>query len=345
MSLRDEIFQQAEVLQELLKTEWSHVLEITDEIRKREIKYIFLAARGTSDNAGLYVKYTLGINNAIPVALAAPSMFSIYHSPPNLKNSLVLSISQSGQSPDIVEVVEEGKRQGAMTLALTNKPDSPLAVASDHVINVQAGEEKAVAATKSYTAQLFSAAMLSASLSENEVMYHDLQRVPEFVSQVLTLETLVNQIVERFYYMEQCVVIGRGYNYTSAFEWALKMKEMTYLVAEAYSSADFLHGPIAMTEMGFPVFMVAPSGQVYPALLHLAKRLQEEKKVNLLILSDQDKILEYSAAPVRLPAGLPEWISPIVSIVPAQLFCLALAKLRGLDTENPRGLSKVTLTT
>ena len=344
MTLREEIFEQAEVLQCLLNDEWQHVGAIAEEIKVRKIKYIFLAARGTSDNAGLYAKYTLGIHNQIPVALAAPSMFSIYQSPPKLEDALVVSLSQSGQSPDILAVVEEGKRNNVMTLAITNKPDSPLAQASSHVINIRAGLEKAVAATKSYTTELFAAAMLSAALSRDVDMLADLNRVPEFVAQALDLDEVVSRVVERFYYMEQCVVIGRGYNYATAFEWALKMKELTYIVAEAYSSADFLHGPIAMTEHGFPVFMVAPSGQVYPGLLELAKRLKDEKKANLMICSNQDEILKYSSAPIKLPEHMPEWISPIVSIIPAQLFCLALAQFRDLDTENPRGLTKVTLT-
>ena len=343
MTLREEIFEQAAVLQHLLDEEWQHVVEIAKEIQERKIKYVFLAARGTSDNAGLYAKYTLGIHNQIPVALAAPSMFSIYQSPPVLEDALVLSLSQSGQSPDIVAVVNEGKQKNVMTLAITNKPDSPMAKTSSHVIDIRAGEEKAVAATKSYTGELFAAAMLSAALSQDESMRADLEKIPEYVAQALALEDVVRQAVDRYYYMKHCVVIGRGYNYATAFEWALKLKEMTYVVAQAYSSADFLHGPIAMTEPSFPVFMVAPSGKVYPTQLEMAQKLKNEKNANLLICSNEEEILATSDAPIGLPV-MPEWISPIVSIVPAQLFCLALANLRGLDTEHPRGLSKVTLT-
>jgi glucosamine--fructose-6-phosphate aminotransferase (isomerizing) len=343
MRLRDEIFEQVDVLQNLLDTEWQHIITIADEIKKRKISYVFLTGRGTSDNAGLYAKYLLGITNSIPVALAAPSMFSIYQSPPSLRNSLVLAISQSGQSPDIVQVIEEGNRQGAMTLAITNASDSPLAAAAKNMIDVRAGEEKAVAATKTYTAQLMSIAMLSVALSQNYELLSDLQRVPGYVSQVLSLDSVVQKAVERFYYARQCVVVGRGYNYATAFEWALKLKEMTYIIAEPYSSADFLHGPIAMVELGFPVFLVAPSGQVYQDLFDLVMKLKVEKQASLLIFSNEDEILQYSTTPIRLP-NMPEWLSPIVSIVPGQLFSYALAKLRGLDTENPRGLTKVTLT-
>ena len=251
MKLRDEIFEQPAVLQQLLDAEQPTIQEAAKEVRDRKIEYIFLTGRGTSDNAGLYAKYLLGIQNAIPVALAAPSMFSIYQSPPSLDNSLVLAISQSGQSPDIVAVVEEGNRQGAMTLAITNAPQSPLAQAAQHVIDVHAGEEKAVAATKSYTAELLSIAMLSAALGQTESMLADLQQVPAYVSEVLEQDPVIRQAAERFYYARQCVVVGRGYNYATAFEWALKLKELTYITAEAYSSADFLHGPIAMVDVDY----------------------------------------------------------------------------------------------
>lgn len=344
MSLRDEIFEQALVSRNLLNKQWENIQLVAKEIKSRKLKYFFLTARGTSDNAGLYVKYLFGMHNSIPVALAAPSMFSIYQAPPKLDDALVLAISQSGQSPDILKVVEQGNQQGAMTLAITNKVDSPLATEAQHVIDIQAGEEKAVAATKTYTSELIAVAMLSVALNGNAEELDALRKTPDYISQVLELEPLIHQAAERYYYMKQCVVVGRGYNYATAFEWALKLKEMTYTVSEPYSSADFLHGPIAMVELGFPVFLVAPNGKVYDQLYQLASELREKKQASLLILSDKDEILKYSSAPLKLPQGMPEWISPIVSIVPAQLFCYSLAKLRGLDTENPRGLTKVTLT-
>lgn len=344
MSLRDEIFEQAVVCENLLKEHWEHIKAIVGELKTREINYIFLAARGTSDNAGLYLKYLFGIHNSIPVALAAPSMFSIYQSPPILQHSLVLAISQSGQSPDIIKVIQEGRRQGVLTLAITNNQDSPLAKAAEYVIDIEAGEEKAVAATKTYTAEVMAAAMLSVALNGDGEKLAALRQAPAYIADALKLEPLVMEAVERYYYMKQCVVVGRGYNYATAFEWALKLKEMTYVVAEPYSSADFLHGPIAMVELGFPVFCVAPSGQVYRQLFDLMLDLKENKKASLLILSDNDEILALSSAPLKLPENMPEWISPMVSIVPAQLFCYSLAKLRDLDTEQPRGLTKVTLT-
>lgn len=345
MSLHDEIFEQPEATRRLLVQEWNNIQEIARELKQKNIKYIFLAARGTSDNAGLYAKYLFGAHNGIPVALAAPSLIGIYQSPPKLEGGMVLAISQSGQSPDIVGVIEEGNRQNVPTLAITNNPDSPLATSATYSINIRAGEEKAVAATKTYTAELLAIAMLSAGLSDSPEYYEALQHVPAYMTQALKLDTVVAQAVAPFYYMDQCVVIGRGYNYATAHEWALKTKEMTYVVAEPYSSADFLHGPIAMVEDRFPVFMVATNGAVYPQLLELAEKLKHDLRANLLIVSDETEIMQLSSAPLRMPTGMPEWISPLINIIPGQLFCYYLADFRGQETKSPRGLSKVTRTT
>ncbi|MDF1513311.1 MAG: SIS domain-containing protein [Anaerolineae bacterium] len=343
MTLKEEIFEQPASLQRLLDRQASHIDDIASQIKTCAIRSIFLAARGTSDHAGLYAKYLWGMHNQLPVALAAPSMFSIYHKPPALQDSLVVAISQSGASPDIVSVVKEGKRQGALTLAITNEAGSPLAMTSDMVIDVCAGPEFAVAATKTYTAELMAIVMLSQALAGEDMPI--LEQIPAWVQNVLRLDPTIQRIAERYRYMHQCVVIGRGYNYATAYEWALKLKELTYSVAAPYSSADFLHGPIAMVGQGFPVLAVAPGGKVFPDLLTLMERLKLEYQVELLVVSDQDMALELADSALKLPEGVPEWLSPIVSIVPAQLFSYYLTRAKGFDTEAPRTLKKVTKTT
>ena len=344
MGLRKEIFEQPETLQRLLDTQTARIEHIARAIRQRDVDYVFLAARGTSDHAGLYAKYLWGILNQLPMALAAPSLFTVYGRPPALKNSLVVGISQSGQSPDIVSVVAEGRRQSAPTLAITNDPDSPLAQAAEFVIDIGAGTEEAVAATKTYTAQLLAIAMLSAALNEDADRMAALRRAPEWVAQALALDGTIERVAERYRYMEQCVVLGRGYNYATAFEWSLKLKELAYVVAEPYSSADFQHGPIAIVGRGFPVLAVAPSGAVYADMLALLRRLVGEHQAELLVISDEEEALALGRTSLRLPGGVPEWLNPVVSIVPAQLFCYHLTRAKGYDPEAPRGLSKVTLT-
>ncbi len=241
-------------------------------------------------------------------------------------------------------MVAEGKRQDRPTLAITNAPDSPLAQTADYVIDVQAGTEKAVAATKTYTTQLLAMAMLSAALANDEERLAQLARLPEWVREGLRQDEHIARLAPRYRYMQQCVVLGRGYNYATAFEWSLKLKELTYVVAEPYSSADFRHGPIAVVADGFPVLAVAPGGAVYADMLALLQKLAQERRAELLVISDQPEALQLATSPILLPRNIPEWLTPLVSIVPGQLFSYWLTAVKGYNTEAPRGLNKVTKT-
>ena len=344
MSLQSEIFEQPEKLETLLLNQQKTVENIAAAIHKGRIRYVFLAARGTSDNAGRYANYLWGAFNRIPLALATPSLFTYYNQPPKLEGALVVGISQSGQSPDIVSVVEEGRRQGCLTLSITNEPDSPLAKAAEMVMDIQAGNEKAIAATKTYSNELMAIAMLSTALSGDKVHQRELKKVSGWAGKVLKLDSTIKQLAERYRYMHQCAVLGRGFNYCTAFEWALKLKELTYTVAEPYSSADFQHGPIAMVEGGFPVLAVAPRGMVQDSMLEMLGRLRRDHGAELVIISDDKRALSLATSPIQLPDGVPEWLTPIVSIIPAQLFAYHLTLAKGLDPERPRTIGKVTET-
>lgn len=344
MTLHSEIFEQPERLAALLANQKQTVLAIAKAIQSRPVQYAFLAARGTSDNAGRYANYLWGAHNGIPIALATPSLFTYYQSPPRLNGALVIGVSQSGQSPDIVSVLEEGRRQGCLTLAITNISDSPLAKAADLVLDIQAGVEKAVAATKTYTAELMSVAMISAALNNSEEGWKELESVSKWAKQILALDEELAQMAQRYRYMSQCVVLGRGFNYATAFEWALKLKELTYLIAEPYSSADFQHGPIAMVEGGFPVMAVAPTGKVQESMRDMLTRLRKEKDAELVVISDDSDVLALAQSPIPLPPQIPEWLTPIVGIIAAQLFACHLTGVKGYDTEAPRSITKVTET-
>lgn len=344
MSLKSEIFEQPGRLADQLDNQRPATEKIAEIVRQRNIRYVFLAARGTSDNAGRYANYLWGAQNGLPLALAAPSLFTFYEKPPRLDGALVVGVSQSGQSPDIVSVIEEGRRQGCLTLSITNAPDSPLARASDLVLDIQAGEEKAVAATKTYTGELMAIAMLSAALADDKSLWRELGKVSNWAAKVLKQDEAIHHMAERYRYMRLCVALGRGFNYCTAFEWALKLKELTYTVAEPYSSADFLHGPIAMIEGGFPVLAVAPRGKVFDTMLEILGRLRKEQSAELVVLSDEKRALSLAQSPVALPDGMPEWVSPIVSIIPAQLFAYSLTIAKDLDAERPRSIGKVTET-
>lgn len=344
MTLHSEIFEQPERLASLLDKQKQIVLEIAKAIQARNVQYVFLAARGTSDNAGRYANYLWGAHNGLPLALATPSLFTYYQSPPRLNHALVVGVSQSGQSPDIVSVLEEGRRQNCLTLAITNITDSPLARAADFVLDIQAGEEKAVAATKTYTTELMAIAMLSAALSHSNEHWNELSSVSKWAGQTLALDNEIAQMTQRYRYMGHCVVLGRGFNYATAFEWALKLKELTYVSAEPYSSADFQHGPIALVDSGFPILAVAPHGRVQDSMREMLTRLRRQKDAELVVISDDADALALAQSPIQLPPQIPEWLTPLVSIIPAQLFACHLTQVKGYDTERPRSITKVTET-
>jgi len=341
--LYQEIHEQPQIIQSLLSESQDAIKTLANEIQSRHIQHVFVAARGTSDNAGRYAKYLLGAHNHLDVSLATPSLFTIYQQPPNLKDSLVMGISQSGKSPDIVSVLKEGQRQGALTAALTNYPASDLGQSANIVIDLQAGEEVSLAATKTYTSQLTNIALLSTQLSFTNEYQHQLEKLPDQVNELIKNENHVEKLAERYRYMAHCAVIGRGFNYATAFEFSLKLKELTYTIAEPYSSADFLHGPVALIDRGFPIFIIAPSGAMVPRMRALVEKVHN-RQAEVILLSDQKELLSKVNQKIPLPIGIPEWLSPITTILPAQMFAMYLAHTRELNVDNPRGLNKVTET-
>ena len=276
--------------------------------------------------------------------MATPSLFTYYQQPPKIQNALVVGISQSGQSPDIVSVLENGKKQGNLTLAITNEPNSPLAKNADFILDIQAGDEKAVAATKTYTSQLMTIAMLSAALSGEKARWDELAQIAEWADTALKRDPKIAQAAQRYRYMQQCVVLGRGYNYATAFEWALKLKELTYVAAEPYSSADFKHGPVAIVESGFPVFAISPKGKVFDSMQNMLKHLKNDLRAELVVISNSLAALELAEISIPIPENVPEWLTPLISIIPAQLFAYHLTLAKGYNPEEPRTIQKVTET-
>ena len=341
--LLSEILEQPVVVQELLDSEKGNVAKIVKKLSGK-FKYIVIAARGTSDNAARYAQYLFGAHNHLQVALATPSLFSLYNSAPDLSGALVIGVSQSGQSPDIVSVIVEGRRQGCPTLAITNDMDSPLALAAENVIPLHAGVEKAVAATKTYTTSLAALALLSCSMDKQPDRLNDLMKISKYMQQTFGgLESVLGRI-ERFRFMEHCAVLGRGYNYSTAFEIALKIKELSQIVAEPYSSADFRHGPIATILNGFPVIVVMPQGVIYQDMCELVDNLKE-RKAEMLIISDNLEIIKNANLPLPLPSGIQEWLTPLVAVIPGQFIGMRLAIEKGLNPDQPIGLHKITETT
>jgi glucosamine--fructose-6-phosphate aminotransferase (isomerizing) len=342
MTLRDEILEQPDVAERLLSDGAAPIAELAAAVRQRDASYVVMAARGTSDHAAVYSQYALGVRAGQSVALATPSVVSRYGARPDMRAALVIGVSQSGRSPDVVGVVAEAQRQGALTAAITNDLGSPLAQSAEHVLALHAGPELAVAASKTYTAELLTIAMLAAALADDDGASHrDLAAVPAAMRHALESEARAKELARAHRSMTDCVVLGRGFNLATALEWALKLKELAYVRAHAYSTADFEHGPVASLDPGSQLLAVSAAGPMADDLALLVEGLERERQAKVLALSGSPVT---GAQQLPFPDDLPEWLSPLSSIVVAQLFCYHLTLAKGLSTEAPRGLHKVTLT-
>ena len=335
-----EIAEQPDVLERTIVGERDKVTRLGDFLRKKDIDLILLVARGSSDNAALFGRYLLEVTTGIPVSLSAPSVFTLYNAKLRLNRALVIGVSQSGEGVDINLVLERAKESGAYTLGITNEADSTMAKIADETLLIHAGREKSVAATKTYTGQMLHFYMLAAALGNQRLDYH---KIPEYAAQALKLQPVVEQLVQRYAFMENCVVVGRGMNYGNSYELALKLMETCYVVAERFSSADFFHGPLAIIERRFPVVLFAPVGVTQKSNLDLLERLHE-LHADCLSITNDPKIAAASSRSLMLPAEIDEFLSPIPFIIPAQLFAAYLSETKGLDPDAPRSLTKVTQT-
>lgn len=337
-----EIQEQPHIIANLLERR-AAIQQCAQSIQAANPTFVMIVARGTSDNAAQYAKYIFGLQLGLPVMLAIPSLTTLYGASLNLQNALVIGISQSGRSDDIVAVIKAAKTQGALTLSITNDATSPMATLSDHHLDVEAGEEKSVAATKSYTVQLAALAALVAEIKGDDALWQALTQLPQWVEQTLDNSQAVVTWIERYRYMERFASIGRGVNYATAQEISLKIKELCYISGEEYSEADFRHGPIALVERGFPIILIMPGGKTYANMRDLLGLLRE-KGAECICISNNAEVQPLAEKYIAIPE-MPEWLSPIAAVIPGQHFARHLASARGYAVDTPRGLSKVTRTT
>ncbi len=337
-----EIAEQPAALARTIQEEQSKIAQLGESLKGREINLIVLAARGSSDNAALFGRYLLEITTGIPVSLSAPSVHTIYKARLDLKHALVIGVSQSGEGEDINRVLENARESGAFTIGITNEAVSSMTKLVDETLLMHGGREGSVAATKTFTGQMLLFYMLSAGLAKDGRTI-DYQAIPDLTARALEQKTAIIELVQRYVFMENCVVVGRGLAYANAYELALKLMETCYVVAERFSSADFLHGPVAMIERHFPVILFAPAGAMLAGTKDLINRLRELRADTLAITGDLDAASMCSRA-IIMPRDIDEFLAPIPYIIPAQLFAALLAEAKGLDPDQPRSLSKVTRT-
>jgi glucosamine--fructose-6-phosphate aminotransferase (isomerizing) len=338
-----EIEEQPRALAETIREERAKVERLGKFLRERDIDLIIMVARGSSDNAALFGRYLMEIRTGIPVSLSAPSVYTLYGARLKLDRALVIGVSQSGEGEDINRVLARARECGAFTLGITNEPTSTMTRIVDETLLMHGGREQSVAATKTYTGQMMLFYMLAEALTDGATSKLDFEKIPEYVARALALRPIVEELVARYVFMENCVVVGRGLSYANAYELALKLMETCYVVAERFSSADFFHGPLAIVERHFPIILFAPPGVTLPGVMSLLERLRELRADTLAITSER-AVAELCTRSIRMPEELNEFLAPIPYIVPGQLFAALLAEAKGLDPDKPRSLSKVTRT-
>jgi len=335
-----EVAEQPVVLQRILDQAAAGIRETAARIAARGPRFVLLTARGTSDNAALYAKYLIEITLGKPVGLTSMSTTTAYGAKPDLTDCLVITVSQSGGSPDLVASTRAAREAGAITLAVTNNPGSPLAEVSEFHIDVLAGPERALPATKTYTAELLALYLLVEGL--RGAKGDAAAGLPELAAAVLQRGDEVRQLAERYRFAQRLVITSRGYGYPTAREAALKLMETTYIPATPFSGADLLHGPLAMIDNVSPVIAVVPEGRGGAALQPVLDRLRG-RGADLVVVGQREQVTAASAGFV-LPSGVAEEVQPILEILPLQLLAYEVTIARGLDPDSPRALAKVTET-
>jgi glucosamine--fructose-6-phosphate aminotransferase (isomerizing) len=329
------------VLAGQLDTQLDAIRAVAGRVRAADPRFVLLAARGTSDHAALYAKYLLETQLGLPCGLASMSTMTAYPTKPRLRDTMWIAVSQSGGSPDLTESTLAAARAGALTLAVTNAPESPLAAAADLHVDIHAGRELSVAATKTYTAQLQALWLLVDAWRGGKG--DEARDVPSAIEQTLS-EDDAGALASTYRFAERLVTVGRGFSYPTARESALKLMETSYLSAQAFSGADLLHGPVAMVDPQRPVIVAAPDGVGGELLRPVLARLTSAG-ADLCLVGARSLADEYGISSVLATSPLVgEELSPLVQIVPLQTLALRMAVARGFDPDRPRGLTKVTET-
>lgn len=335
-----EIGEQPEALARLLAPgALASVGALAEVVRARSPRFVLLAARGTSDHAAQYAKYLVEVSLGLPAGMASPSTMTAYGARPDLSDVLLLTISQSGGSSDLIQTVRTARAGGATTVSLTNTPGSALAAQSELHLDILAGPELSVSATKSYSSEL-----LALWLVVQEIRGADISAahgIPAAARAMVERRGEIADLAARFRLVDRMVTTARGYSYPTAREAALKLMESASVAAHAYSGADLLHGPLTMIDHDSPVLAVVPDGHGAEAMRPVLERLAERGADVTLFGGGQTEGMGSAVFPLGAP-GISEELHPVVDIIPLQLLALEMALARGLDPDVPRTMAKVT---
>jgi len=340
--LESELLEQGEVLASRAEGGRTAARSAADLLRSAGTDYLLLGGRGSSDNAARYAQYLFGFHAAMTAGLAAPWLFAGDFPSPSLRGGAVVAVSQSGGSPDVVALLAAARKQGRPAIAVTNEPGSPLAAMADVVVPLCMGPERSVAATKSYLASLHAIAQLAVALRPDPEMEDWLRWLPERVALIVEEQLDSRAQFDALAGSAWLTVVGRGLNYATAHETALKLRELSGTPTEAFSPPDLLHGPVAALGPSTGLWIVSAGGGRQPDR-ELTGALRGRAGV-VVAVSDDEELLATADVAVRLPSGLPAWAAPFLAVVPGQVAALRLAELRGVEVDSPHGLSKVTLT-
>jgi glucosamine--fructose-6-phosphate aminotransferase (isomerizing) len=336
-----EIYEQPQALLALLEHADDYRAAARGLIERRP-SIVRVIGHGSSDAAASFAVYAFGLLPGWTAVRDSISLVVYYGAELDFSDSAVIGLSQSGETPDVVTYVERARRQGALTIALTNEPDSELARTAETSLPLAAGSERAVAASKTYLNMLAALALLTGACAEREDQtLKDLRRVAELLTTILESPAGASDAARAFSYVGRMYVIGRGMEIATAREIALKLKETCRLAAEPLTATDLVHGPVATLDALFPVWVIASRDEGLPAVVDAAARVRGAGATIVASGSAADEI-EGAAYTLPVPEAPHPTLAPLLSVVPGQLFAAALAQLRGLDADHPVGLTKVT---
>lgn len=342
--MEKEIFEQPIVLASLKAINDSTLKNLVLDIKQRDVKLVYFAARGSSDNACIYASYLISTFVGIPTALALPSVVTAYNGKLDLKDALVIGVLQSGKAADVLAVMERAKKCGALTVSITNDLTSPMATYGDYHLYCNAGLEESVATTKTFTGQMYLLALLAGLWSGDEQLLSSLDKVPTAVEETLSYVPVeIEKIIQRYQHMESGFVLARGMNMAVAFETMLKLQETSYVKMKGYAVSDFWHGPLAQVEEGTVVILYAAEGPVFDSCREMLTKL-DSIGAEVILVSDNDEITAERPLTIKLPKLNSDAVSPFLFAVFAQLFACKLAEVKGRNPDEPRYLNKITIT-